>query len=326
MPLQLRGTFSPNPRMKPLIDGTVKAKDIEITWESGSPADLHERHLRESAHDVFEFSISNYMITKERPNPLWDWTAIPIFFSRALLAVNSYVNVRSGIETAADLRGKRFGIPDYTMTAGVWFRAMLRELYGIRPQDVSWFVTRPPEHSHGVQLGVDKDGPADVSIEWLKEGEGVRMLTSGELDAAFPAGSINFPTDHPDVRRLFPDGGREFVASFLQKTGFTPVNHTVLVQRKLAEKEPWVPEALYDAFERSKLEAYRRDPHGRDMFHDGRDDLDWQRSVFGDDPFPSGLSANRATLKMGAEQSNVDGLTREPAKIDELFWETVKNT
>jgi len=325
MALKLRGTFSPNPKMGPLLDGTVQPKGIELTFESGQAGDLHERHLRESAHDVFEFSISNYMITKERPRPLWDWTALPIFFSKALLAVNTVANAKAGVESAEDLRGKRFGIPDYTMTAGVWFRAMLRQLYGIRPQDMSWYVTRPREHSHGAQLGINEDGPRDVSINWLQEGEGVRMLLAGELDAAFPAGMADFPMDGPTVRRLFPDGGRAFVEAFFRQTGFTPVNHTVLVQRKLAEKEPWVPEALFEAFERSKQEAYRRDPRARTIFHD-RDDLDWQRSVFGDDPFPVGLAANRAMLTMGAEQSNIDGLTRESAKIDELFWESLRGT
>src|SRR5438105_3961332 len=58
--LQLHGTFSPNPRMAPLIDGTVKPEGIEITFESGQAGELHERHLRDNAFDVFEFSISHY--------------------------------------------------------------------------------------------------------------------------------------------------------------------------------------------------------------------------------------------------------------------------
>jgi len=32
-----------------------------------------------------------------------------------------------------DQRGKRFGIPDFTMTAGLWLRAILREVHGIQP-------------------------------------------------------------------------------------------------------------------------------------------------------------------------------------------------
>ena len=70
--LQLRGTFSPNPRLAPLLDGTVKPTGIEIQFESGSAGELHETHLRDNAFDVFEFSISHYMMTREHPGK-WEW-------------------------------------------------------------------------------------------------------------------------------------------------------------------------------------------------------------------------------------------------------------
>jgi 4,5-dihydroxyphthalate decarboxylase len=265
------------------------------------------------------------MITKEKPRDLWDWTAIPIFLSKALLATNSLANVDSGVEAPSDLGGKRFGIADYTMTAGVWFRAMLLELYGIRPQDIEWIVSRSKEHSHGVQLGVDQDPPRDVSITWSNPEEVSRRLEAGEIHASFSNG-LSTTSDNPAVRPLFPDGGRRFVHDFVQKTGFGPVNHTVVMQRKLAEREPWLPEALFEAFNRSKQEAYRRDPRAAALFRDQTDDLDWQRSAFGADPFTSGLSANRTMLQMGARQSNLDGLTKQPANVDELFWESVRGT
>jgi 4,5-dihydroxyphthalate decarboxylase len=325
MALQLRATFSPNPRVEPLIEGLVKAKGIEITWDRGSAADLHERHLRDSAHDVFEFSISNYMITKERPRDLWNWVAIPVFPAKATLGLNTWVNVNSGIESGADLRGKRFGIPDYTMTAGLWFRAMLNALWGIKPQEMTWYVGREGEHSHGYQLGLQADPPQGVTIHWTKEGDVNRMMQAGEIDAAFPAGSTELKTDTGQVRRLFPDGGREFMADFRHKTGFLPTNHTVIVQRALVEKEPWVPEALFEAFEASKKEAFRRNRQAAGLFRDNSD-MDWQESVFGEDPFPYGLSANRAMLEMGIQQSNLDGLTKQPANIDELFAESLRST
>lgn len=327
MALKLRGTFSQNPRMAPMVEGAIQPKDIEVTFESGSAAELHEAHLRDSAHDVFEFSLSNYMITKERPRDLWDWVALPVFMSKATLGLNTYVHVRSGIETAADLRGKRFGVPDYTMTAGLWFRAQLRALYDIHPQHIEWFNGRAGEHAHGKQMGMDTDPPVGVKLHWLQQGQLNEMLQSGELDAAFPAGgSADVDTGTSNVRRLFDDGGRDFFASFYRKAGFLPVNHTVCVQRKLVEREPWVAEALFDAMERSKQEAYRRDPRAAGVFPRSNEDIDWQRSVFGEDPFPFGLAANRPMLEMLAQQSNVDGLTKRPADIDGLFAESLRGT
>jgi hypothetical protein len=35
------------------------------------------------------------------------------------------------------------------------------------------------------------------------------------------------------------------------------------IQQRVVEENLWLPEALFDAFERSKQEAYRRDPSAR---------------------------------------------------------------
>ena len=224
----------------------------------------------------------------------------------------------------ADLKGKRFGIPDFNMTAGLWMRAMVEDLYGVRAQDVTWYVGRRADQSHGVALGLDQDPPSDVPIKWT-EGIGnlSDLLVKGEIDAAFP--DNNLPIDaSPAVRRLFDDGGRAFVADFVRKSGFTPVNHTLAVQRRIVEENPWVPEALFDAFERSKQEAYRRDRSTGMLFRG--DDAEEQAAIFGADPYPSGLSANRAMLQRGAAQSLAEGLIRKPVDVDALWAESLRNT
>ncbi len=84
------------------------------------------------------------------------------------------------------MRGKRVGVPDYAMTAALWFRSFLKELYGIKPQEVSWYIGRLKQFSHGAILGIDKDPPAGVSLNWLTEEQTFdRMLDRGDLDAAY---------------------------------------------------------------------------------------------------------------------------------------------
>ncbi|GAA4689670.1 hypothetical protein [Phytohabitans rumicis] len=326
MSLHLRGAFSPNPRVTPLVDGTVQPTGIEISWESGPPGDLHEKHLRDGAHDVFEFSISNYIVTQERAKALWDWVLIPVFASKATLGLATLVNAHAGIDSGADLAGRAFGIPDYTMTAGLWFRAQLRQLWGIQPQDVEWYVARQGDQSHGRQLGFDTDPPRGVTLHWAGAGQVNRMLQAGELDAAFPAADVHIDTSTGNVRRLFPDGGRRFMADFKRQTGFLPVNHVVLVKRRLVEKEPWVAEAIFDAFEAAKREAYRRDPSAAGVFRTGNDDLDWQAAEFGTDPFPYGFAANKAMLEMAAQQSNLDGLTVRTWQPEDSVAESLRGT
>jgi len=243
--------------------------------------------------------------------------------SRAFLALNTYVNVHSGMETFADLKGKRFGVPDYNMTAALWMRAMIEDLYQVRPQDVTWFVGRTADQSHAVALGIDQDPPKDVPIKWT-EGAGKlsEMLDRGEIDATFPAGEPMTGTGN--TRLLFSDGGRAFVADYVRQQGFTPVNHTLAVQRRVVEENPWVPEALFEAFEAAKQEAYRRN-RSTGMLFKG-DDYEAQAAVFGADPYPSGLAANRAMLRRGATQSLEEGLIRQPADVEALWCESLRGS
>jgi 4,5-dihydroxyphthalate decarboxylase len=326
MTLRLRAAFSANPRVSPLMDGTVQIPGIELEWDTGSAGDLHERHLRDSAHDVFEFSISNYLVTRERFQDLWDWVMIPVYASKATLAVNTVINVDAGIETAADLAGRRFGIPDYTMTAGLWFRAQLDHLWGIRPGDITWVIGRHGEQSHGHQMGFEQTPPRGVTLEWSNPVEVNRMLQEGEIDAAFPAEDVPIDQSTGRVARLFPDRGRQLFTQYAATAGFLPVNHVVLVQRRLVEAEPWIAEALLEAFEAAKQEAYRRDRRARGVFRDANEDVDRQVESFGEDPFAYGLAGNLAMLDTAARQSFVDGLTSHQVDLREWVAEPVRGS
>jgi hypothetical protein len=55
-----------------------------------------------------------------------------------------------------------------------------------------------------------------------------------------------------------------------------------------------------------------------DLYFEG-DNPQSQAAMFGDDPFPYGVSANRKMLEMLAANSHAEGLTRTLARIDELF-------
>jgi len=317
--LELRGAFSDNPRLQPLVDGTVTARDIQITWEKIDPGTAFLHHLQQNDFDVFEFSISNYMMVSQLQGRGWDWTAIPVFLSKAMPIISSVVGERSGIEGPEDLGGKSFGMGEFSMTAGLWLRAMIDALYGIRPQDVRWYA----EDERDAILEFRGRQPKDISITWLdRPGAVMEMVQAGELDAAFAAGRRGGAL--PGVKPLFADGGRSFFEAYYRKTGLTPVNHTVVVQRQVLDENPWAGQALFEALERAKQEAYRRDPSARAIF--AGSDLDWQASVFGADPYPTGLAANRTMLEAAADQSNKEGLTRQPVNPDELFHESVRGT
>ena len=325
--LTLKGAFSPNPRLEPLLDGTIRIPGIEIKWQSGVPGDLHLMHLTENPCDIFEFSLSNYIITRDQPaeRERLRWTALPIFLSKAFMWLRFYVHVNSGITSLADLSGKRVGGPDYHMTAAIWMRIMLRELYGIRPQDIEWFNGRPPGISHGTHIG-ETLAPGIVLTRATYAGELEDRLRRGDLHAAY--GMTGGFAETSTVRPLFGAGDTsKIVGEFHRKAGMTPVNHVLIVQQELIEGYPEIAGELYQAIEMSKQEAYKRAQRaapGYLLFSD--DVFAQQAALFGDDPFPSGLAANRTMLETLARALFEEGLISRMPDIDRLFCEALRST
>lgn len=317
--LKLRACFSKNPRIYPLMEGVVRAKDIELDIDEEDHGDTFAWLLDGGPCDVFEFSISHYLTTFERDDPRWNWTAIPIFLAKATPFLETRVNKDADVESLPDLRGKRVGMGDFAMTAGVWLRVALDQIYGVRPSEVAWFAGRARRRSHDFQLGIQDTLRPELSVTWLDEDGALdRLLRAGDLDAAFGV------KEDPAVRPLFPDGGAGLFAEFYRSKGYVPVNHVVLVRKPIVEENPWVPEALYEAFEKSKIAAYERDPSTRLVLP--KEDAAAQRDLYGNDPYPSGVTANRAMLDGVAKQSYEEGLTRGLVEVDQMFWETVRGT
>ena len=343
MPLSLTAAFSANPRAQALKDGTVKPENIDLGFITLPPGELFYRNLEYDEFDVSEMSISETLLAKERGDGIkWDWSALPVFLSKAFVWLDLYVNSSSGIETLADLRGKRVGVPDYDMTAALWMRSTMKELHGIEASDVTWYNGRLKEMSHGGALGLDQDPPPGVSLNWLTRDQTLdTMLDSGELDAAygFPRGGgpanmtgIDRYAGTPlvgnsNIRPLFPDGGKGVTADYYRATGIIPVNHLVIVQNRVLREHPWAALELFKAFQASKLAAYdqaRRSRAGYLLFEGN--DFREQAELFGEDPFPLGIRANRSMLGTLIAGSIEQGLLRHPIPIEDVFFETTLNT
>ena len=328
--LKLKGACSPNPLLEPLLDGTIQSPGVEIEWQFGPPGELHLMNLTQDACDIFEFSLSTFMITRDRPSERdrLQWTALPIFLTKAFLWLDFYVHRDSGITSLVDLRGKRVGLPDYQMTAAIWMRIVLKELYGIRPEEIEWFNSRPPGVSHGKNIEGTL-APGIMLTHANRSGELEDKLQRGEIDAAFADRiTIAALTRVSSVRPLFGAGeASQVMGEYRRKTGITPVNHVLIVQQRLVDRYPELAMQLYAAFERSKREAYaraRRFAAGYLLF--AKDVFSQQAAVFGDDPFPSGLAANRNMLATLARASLNEGLLTSMPDINILFCEATRST
>jgi 4,5-dihydroxyphthalate decarboxylase len=345
MALRLTIAFSDNPRLDPLRDGTVKPQGIELDFVTVEPGALFYRNLAYDEFDVSEMSISETLLARERgAGTRWDWSALPVFLSRGHHWPHLYVNTAAGIAGLGDITGKRIGVPDYDMTAALWFRVTLKELYGIEAGDNVWFNGRTKELSHAGALGLDQQGPRGVEHHWLSADQTLdRMLDRGEIDvctAIRPAARVTAGdktvidrwggTDlrnNPRLRKLLDDNGKSVVFEFYRKTGCFQANHHVIVQNRILREHPWVALELYDAFCRSKKIAYeraRRYETIRVYFPGG--DVAEQSAVIGDDPYPLGLAAMGATVERAIKGSVEQGLLKKPFTLDDIYFRTTLKT
>jgi 4,5-dihydroxyphthalate decarboxylase len=342
--LNLKVGLTKNPRFEPLIDGTVKSAELNLDIVITTPPELFYRNLKNDEFDVFEMSLSEYLITRERARgERWQWRALPIFPAKAFVWLGLFINTAAGINTLADLSGKRVGVPDYVMTAALWFRAFLRELHGIESREISWFIGRTRDLSHGGVLNIDAKPPPGVSMTWLNSAQTFDvMLDRGEIDAAYGFAprhdpklfTLNIdryggtPLDgNPRLRKLFADGGCAAVKAFFQKTGIVPANHVIVAQRRVLEQNPWLGAELLRTFTRSKRTAYERSNFGAPayLYFDSMDRAA-QEAMVGEDPFPFGISKNRAMLEMLFRNSNAEGLTQNLASIEAVFDPSLLNS
>jgi 4,5-dihydroxyphthalate decarboxylase len=335
--LNLKVGLTKNPRFEPLIDGSVKSDKVNLNIHVTTPPELFYKNLKNDEFDIFEMSLSEFIITREQATgERWQWQALPIFPAKAFVWMTLFVNTGAGIQTLCDLKGKRVGIPDYVMTAGLWFRVILKELCAVQPNEISWYIGRVQDLSHGGLLGMDTKPPAGVSVTWLTAAQTFDvMLDKGEIDAAYGFAprhdpklmTLNIdryggtPLDgNPRLKKMFADGGLSVVEAFYKKTGIVPANHVIVAQRRVLEQNGWLPSEILRLFSESKRIAYERGNFTNPayLYFDHSDRANQEKMV-GNDPFPFGIKKNRQMLEMLFHNSHAEGLTQRLAKIEEVF-------
>ena len=318
--LKLKLACADYDRTRPLKYGLVKPKGIDLEIINDEVHEIFWRMLQYNEFDVSEMSTSNYLTEKSTDNPRF--IAIPVFLSRLFRHGYIFINRNAGIKDPQDLRGKKIGIPEYSMTALVWIRGILQHEYGVAPSEIEWHMgggegaRRAGRIKHGM--------PEDVRIHDVPEGKILGdMLVNGEIDAMLHADvPLSIWENNPNVGRLFPNY-REVEQDYYRRTKIFPIMHSVAIKREIYEANPWVAKSLYDAFIESKnicqkaIEANT----GALLYM-----LPWTVaeyedtvSVMGNDYWAYGVEGSRPTLEALTQYAYEQGLASRKFSLDELF-------
>jgi 4,5-dihydroxyphthalate decarboxylase len=296
----------------------VQAEGIEHIWLTLGHHEIFSRFTFNREWDVTELSFAKFTAQVTRENP--DIIALPVFASRLFRFGSFYVNKNSGIRTAADLKGKTIGSPEWAHTAAVYMRGWLHNEAGVKLQDVHWYQAGANEA--GRIEKVELSLPAGVKLTRVADKSLSEMIASGEIDCALIARPPNaFLAGHPDVVRLFPNF-HELEEQQYARSKVFPIMHVISVKREILDAHPWAARNLYNAFNESKRRSVERllDPAV------SRYPLPWlptyarrMRDRFGGDPYPFGIEENRPTLELFLQYTFEQGIAHRHARPEEIF-------
>ncbi len=301
-----------------LLRGRVRAEGIHLVTVDLPVEEIFFRMLMFTEWDVAEFSMAKYVALVGAGLP--PFRAIPVFPSRMFRQSAIYVATGAAISGAADLAGRRVGIPEWAQTAGIYARAYLQHQGGVPLRDIHW-----------VQAGVNQAGrmekvrlslPEGVRIEHIHDRSLNEMLLAGDLDAVISAREPSaFTARDPRISRLWPDH-HALEEAYYRDTGIFPIMHVIVIKAATLDRHPWIAMNLFKAFDEAKGNSLR---HLSSALKSqipipwSQDVVDQARALFGEDFWPYGIEPNRRTLAAFLQYCREQGVTNREVHIEELF-------
>jgi 4,5-dihydroxyphthalate decarboxylase len=304
--------------MRDLRFGLVRPEGIDVTYLCMEIHEVFSRFIFNREFDVSELSSAKFAALVSEPDS--DIVGLPVFPSRQFRFSSFYINTTKGIKTAADLRGKRIGLPEWAQSAAVYTRGYLMHDVGIPLDAIDW-VQAGTEQAGRIEK-VDLTLPKSVRLERIADRTLSDMLASGEIDAAMIAREPScFKKGHPDVARLFPDF-RAAELEYYKKTKIFPIMHIIAMKRSVLAEHPWVARNLFNAFEESKRNSLSRINDNAISSYPVPWLTDYSRGtrkIFGDDTHSYGIEANRPTLEAYLTYAWEQGIAKRLMKPEEIF-------
>lgn len=307
---QLRTVTRTQGNNEALKTGEVVPRGFRFAFEEVPVlVDAFRRMVRGLEFDISEMALTTYLVAKAHGVR---FTALPVFLVRGFHHAAILRDPASDIRVPKDLEGRRVGVQrGYTVTTGVWARAVLREEYGVDLDRVRW-VLSGDEHVSAYRP------PANVEPR-----DGQRSLAERVLDGELAA--VIGAVSGPGAERLTPLIPHPEEAGFtaLRERGFYPVNHLVVVRDELLAERPELGAEVFDAFARAKRLYVDRLREGVPA-KPAAADLMYARvmEMTGADPLPYGIGPNRAVLETLVRHAVDQRILNRAPVLEELFAES----
>jgi 4,5-dihydroxyphthalate decarboxylase len=293
-----------------LKNGTVRPHGFGFAFEEVPVlVNAFRRMVRGSEYDVSEMALTTYLVAKAHGAP---FTAIPAFLVRGFHHGAILYDPESDIRGPKDLQGRKVGVNrGYTVTTGVWARAVLSQEHGVDLDQVTWVLSgdehvaayRPP--ANVVPM------PDGASLE--------EMVLSGELAAV-----IGVTSRTGRLKPLIEDPEQAGLTALAER-GMYPINHLVVIKDELLREHPRLGAEVFAAFARAKLHYVERLRDGSITDPTATDLLNRRvMEVTGADPLPYGLPPNRAVLEELMRHAVEQHILQEPLPLEELFAENTR--
>jgi 4,5-dihydroxyphthalate decarboxylase len=303
-------------RTLPLIAGLTPIANVDAEFVCDPLEEIFRRAFDEAVYDVSELSFSNFLYLTA--NGRCPYVGLPIFPSRSFRHSNVYIRADRGIDSPLKLAGCRVGVREYSMTAALVARGLLKDEFGLEPSSMRWICGRadatdtPP---------VGRVRPQGIELDKLADDDNLSdALLEGRIDAMLayrpPSG---FGRSESMIVRLFPDHV-SIEQDYASRTGIFPIMHLVGIRRDLAGGD--LPQRIAEAFEASKALVLGRLGDSQAPFSS----LPWaaaeftkSRTLLGSNYWSYGIQANRKTLEMLVRYSVEQGIIPQAIEIDSLF-------
>ena len=134
--------------------------------------------------------------------------------------------------------------------------------------------------------------------------------------------------ENPHVGWLFRDPVAA-AKDWYQRTKIFPIMHLIGIRRTLADRHPWLPVAVFKAFEQSKtaaLAALSDTAATKVTLPFVEETLKSVRELMGHDFWSYGVEPNRHTLEVFLRHHHSQGLSPRLMKVEEMFHPSAYET